>query len=107
MSESNLREHWTKKHTRQRKLKSDILIYLNLLLKPQLPVKLVLTRIAPRSFDEDNLWSAMKIPIDVLSNWLIPGLQHGRADGDKRIEIICKQKKGRAREYSLLVEIFR
>jgi len=72
--------------------------------RPRLPCKIILTRIAPRALDIDNLWSAQKSVIDVITDWIIPGLAPGRADNDSRIEIECKQRKGKPREYALEAE---
>lgn len=104
VSEGNLRDHWTKKMRRKQEFQSTILYFLNPLEKPTLPCKIVLTRIAPRELDEDNLWTSMKGVIDVIADWLIPGLAPGRADGDKRLAFHCSQKKGNVREYALEIE---
>ena len=73
--------------------------------KPCLPCKVTLTRVSPRALDIDNLWSAQKICIDVIADWIIPGLAPGRADGQEGLEFDCKQRKGKVREYALEIKI--
>ena len=50
-----------------------------------LPCHIKLTRLSSRSLDDDNLLFAFKSIRDYIADKLIPGLQIGRADGDKRI----------------------
>ena len=104
ISEANNTEHWTVKHRRKKQIKIIMRSAFNRRKKPELPVKIIFTRVAPRSLDIDNLWHSMKTPIDTACDWLIPGLKPGHADSDKRIEIACKQRKGEVRQYSLEVE---
>jgi len=103
-SESNLREHWTKKSKRHQNER----ILLTLALKQfecQLPARIKLTRIAPRSCDFDNLVSAFKNIRDVVSDLLIPGLAAGRADDDERLAFSYHQEKGKPKEYAIRIEI--
>ena len=102
-SESNLREHWTKKHKRQKKQKLVLRQYLMTLEKPSLPVEITLVRIAPRQIDVDNMWSGVKIAIDTIADWLIPGHMPGIADGDRRLTFRVEQKKGDPKEYALKI----
>ncbi len=100
LSEGNIRDHWSRKHKRNKELKRVIKYYLNLSKKPRLPCKIILTRVSPRLLDIDNLWSSLKYPIDIVCDWLIPGLKPGQADSDKRIEIVCSQKKCKMGDYA-------
>lgn len=103
-SEGNIHDHWTARKKRKDVIKMLMRSQLAGMEKPGLPCKIIFTRIAPRSLDIDNLWFSMKVSIDAISDWLIPGLPPGKADSDERIEIACKQKKGKPREYALEVE---
>ena len=103
-SESNIHDHWTKKNKRKNAVKIALRSGLTGMERPRLPCKIILTRIAPRQLDIDNLWSSMKTPIDIFCDWIIPGLPPGRADNDSRIEIECKQRKGKPREYAIEAE---
>lgn len=71
---------------------------------PPLPCKIILTRVAPRSLDIDNLWYSQKTCIDVVCDFLIPGLKPGHADSSSQIDLHCKQKTGKVKEYALEVE---
>ena len=106
ISEANVREHWSKKHRRKKKQREVIGYFLNSLEKPKLPCRIVLTRIAPRKLDYDNLVFAQKQVLDVLCDWLIPGLAPGRADGRDEIKgVEYRQERGAPREYALKIEI--
>ncbi len=71
-----------------------------------LPCLVKMTRIAPREFDFDNLVSSFKYIRDYISERILPGLAKGRADGDKRIEWVYNQEKGKTREYAIRIEIY-
>lgn len=103
-SEANIREHWSAKHRRHKKER----LFLHLALKKiecQLPCRVHLTRIAPRSFDHDNLLSAFKNFRDIIADLLIPGLPSGHADSDERISWHYFQEKGKPKEYAVRIEI--
>ena len=69
-SNANKREHWTKKAKRTRLEKGTTALYLSQIEKPALPVKVTLTRIAPRPLDTDNLASGFKATRDAVAEWL-------------------------------------
>jgi len=75
--------------------------YLKTIEKPALPVKVTMTRISPREYDDDNLTSSMKEIRDKVADWLIPGLAPGRADSDERITWVYEQRKGQPKEIAL------
>lgn len=106
-SSSNLREHWTAKHRREKNLRQAVKLFLGPQIKPPLPAIVELIRVAPRSLDEDNLAAAMKPAIDAVADWLIPGLAPGRADGHKDIKIKLDQRKAGVKEYALEIKIYR
>lgn len=72
---------------------------------PELPVKITLIRIAPRSIDDDNLQFAMKEFRDFIADALIPGLPMGRADGDERLIWKYQQKKDEPKKYAIKIII--
>lgn len=97
-SVANNREHWTKKARRTKRHRNGAeLIPARLLCPP--PCTVVLTRIAPRSLDGDNLQSGFKALRDGIADRL------GVDDKDPRVEWRYQQEKGRPREYGARVEI--
>ena len=64
------------------------------------PVKVTMTRIAPRELDKhDNLRSALKGAVDGVADWLkLP-------DNDPRIEFVYEQERGAPKYYALRVEV--
>ncbi len=106
ISESNISEHWTKKQKRHKLQKTCVKYYLKNKPKLSLPLKVVLTRIAPNKLDEhDNLRMSFKWIADAIADSLIPGKKDGRADDSKEISWEYKQEKGNAREYAIKIEI--
>lgn len=104
-SESNKSEHWSKTALRKKKHKKAIQYTIHQT-GVSLPCSVTLTRIAPRSLDEeDNLPAALKCAKDAVADILVPNLAPGRADGDKRISWHFKQEKGEKREYALKIEL--
>ena len=102
VSEMNQREHWANKHRRKKNQQK--------ILKWHLPKEaptgittLILTRIAPRSLDADNLAASFKNIVDGVASWLKPGLAPGRADDGLTLEF--HQQKGKPKEYKVIVEL--
>jgi len=108
-SEANSSEsYWSKskRHQRQKKMVKAYLLQERPIIG--LPVYIHLTRIAPRFFDaHDNLPSSMKWIVDAIAEYIIPGKKPGRADDSKEINWIYNQEKGKPKEYSLRIEIFK
>jgi hypothetical protein len=104
-SVANKTEHWSKKFKRNKNQELIIKFMLIGQEKLKMPVRITLTRVAPRALDYDNLISACKHYVDVISDWIYPGLQPGRADGMKGMEWHYKQEKGRPKEYLLKINI--
>lgn len=101
----NVSEHWRVKHKRNQLHRCLIKLELSKIKKPTLPCIVVMRRIGAKLLDEeDNLRMALKCPKDVISDWLVPGLAPGRADGDKRITWKYEQEVGRPN--SLQLEIY-
>lgn len=66
-----------------------------------LPVTVVLTRIAPRRLDGDNLQSGFKAVRDGVADWL------GVDDGNGLIDWQYAQRSGRPGEYAVEVEVIK
>jgi hypothetical protein len=100
ISEANQRHHWAVKAKR---VASHRAITKALLAKhkppPAGPIKITLTRIAPRALDGDNLQSGFKATRDSVADWL------GIDDGDKRLTWLYAQRKGKPLEYSATVSV--
>jgi len=86
VSEANNRDHWTVK--RKRRILHDCIIRKYWWVKnPKIkfPCIVILSRVAMRKLDNDNLQTALKGIRDTVADLLLPGLPRGRADGDPRI----------------------
>jgi crossover junction endodeoxyribonuclease RusA len=100
VSVANLRMHWAVK---ARLAKSQRQKAFNALASvatpPPLPLTLVLTRIAPRQLDGDNLQSAFKATRDGVADWL------GVDDGHKQLDWQYRQRSGGAKVYAVELEV--
>ncbi len=107
VSELNNTDYWRKKYARKKIIQLQIWNVMRTLELPELnvPCEVTLTRIAPRSLDEDNLIGAMKSVRDSVASQLIPGLAPGRADSFKDITWKYSQTKAKPKYYALRVEI--
>lgn len=108
VSEANSSEHWTEKHKRHKKQKFIVRAYLNKVPRSsiKLPVAIHLTRIAPRQLDrDDNLPMAFKYVKDYICDYIIPGLQAGRADDTHQISFSYSQEKGKPKEYAIIIKM--
>ena len=104
VSSANLREHWSKKHKREKAQKILIAAEMSKIIEElSLPVIVTFIRISPRELDFDNLLYSLKSHRDFISGMLIPGLRAGRADGDERIIFIYQQQKGEPKEHALKI----
>lgn len=106
-SVANQRQHWADK-SKATKAKRDavrLALYTprNRAATWQNPFPLVvlLTRIAPRPLDSDNLARALKAPRDAVAEWL------GVDDGDERVVWLVDQMRGLPKQQALRVEVFR
>ena len=104
-SEANLREHWAQRARRARKqrLAARLLVRaadnMEDASSSSTQITIILTRIAPRRLDSDNLASSLKAVRDGVADAL------GIDDGSERIDWRYAQRKGKPREYAILVEI--
>ena len=108
VSEANNTDHWTKKRKRFRAQHDWINMRYRLDNSPEIPESciIVLTRIAPRELDDDNLRSSFKHCRDYIADLIRPNLAPGRADDTKLIEWNYKQEKGEPKEYAVKIEVF-
>ena len=100
VSETNQRECWQSRHRRRAKQRSSTALLLSQHDRPELPVVVRLTRVAPRDLDTDNLRSALKAPRDGVADWL------GVDDADERVTWDYDQRRGQPRQYAVDVEVF-
>lgn len=100
-SEANGREHWRAKAARTKRHRLMAWANLKTIERPAFlgPVKINLTRIAPRELDGDNLQSGFKATRDGVADWL------GVDDGDKRLDWQYSQRKGAPKYYGVEIEI--
>jgi hypothetical protein len=105
LSEANMRlEHWAVRKKRHNQHWFFIKQQLRNNEMPKEIDHIVLTRIAPRLLDADNLPGALKWYIDCIADWINPGLPPGHADRNMKFE--CKQEKGKPKQYGLRIEIY-
>lgn len=106
LSESNTHEHWSVSRLRHIDQKNAI-IWAFHQHKPIiiLPCVIKIIRIAPRKLDSDNLQSGMKWIRDALADQIFPGKAAGRADDSDKITWEYEQEKGKAKEYSVKIQI--
>jgi hypothetical protein len=103
----NQREHWATRDRRARIQRGSTLLMLQQESKnptrkyPWLlkPLSIIITRVAPRSLDSDNLTASAKHVRDAIADWL------GVDDGTPRITWAVDSLKRRPREYSVLILI--
>ena len=106
LSEANLTgEHWSKKHKRHMVQKTLIrLFFAKEKPKVELPCIVVLTRVAPRTMDSDNLSSSFKWIRDTIGAELTGIIRAGMGDGDSRITWHYEQEKGNPKEYAIKIQ---
>ena len=100
VSMANMRMHWAVKAKlvkSQRQRAFNALASVAAPLPP--PCTIVLTRVAPRALDGDNLQSGFKAVRDGVADWL------GIDDGDSRIDWQYKQRPGGVKEYKVEIEV--
>lgn len=106
----NKKSHWATGYKKNKRLAFAIQAYLKVIpyrvpYSAILPCQITLTRISPRSLDQDNLIASFKHTRDTIAGYLIPGLQAGRADSDERIQWNYDQRKGEVSEYAIEIKL--
>lgn len=102
-SESNMREHWAAKHRRAKSQRLTVA----LTLRPQvIPLRgfaalnVMLTRVAPRRLDDDNLRGALKAVRDGVADAL------GVNDADERVTWLYAQRSGPPKAYEVHIAVW-
>lgn len=91
ISELNNTDHHFRKYRRKQILQNAVKLYLNAF-KWVLPCEIELSRLAPRTLDEDNLVGAFKSVRDQIAQMALGG-KKGQKDSDSRISWHYKQEK--------------
>ena len=101
-SEANTRECWQSKHRRAKSQRGIVKMML-FSHRRKLPGDeggtIILTRIAPRGLDGDNLQRSFKAIRDQVAEEI------GIDDGDARLTWFYRQEKGKPKEYAVRVEV--
>lgn len=101
-SVANLREHWTVKARRVKRERNAVAMVMRTNLQGRafpLPCIVTMTRIAPRSLDDDNLSGGMKAVRDQIAEEMHVD------DADPRVVWLCGQEKAARMEYALRITI--
>lgn len=105
VSVANMRLHWAVKAKLAKDQRTRTRMSLAAMAESSgarmLPVTVVLTRIAPKRLDGDNLQSGFKAVRDGVADWL------GVDDGNRLIDWQYAQRSGRPGEYAVEVEVIR
>jgi len=105
VSVANMRLHWAVKAKLVRDHRTRTRMSLSAAAQSSglemLPVTVVLTRVAPRRLDGDNLQSGFKAVRDGVADWL------GVDDGNGLIDWQYAQRSGKAGEYAVEIEVIR
>jgi hypothetical protein len=99
LSFANISMHWTKKAKLAKTQKNLISLYLleyKRMLENRRSYNIILTRIAPRNLDYDNLVSAFKHIRDAICEFIFPDLAPGRADNLDVFQFDYQQDKGKS-----------
>ena len=100
VSVANLRLHWAVKAKLAKSHRSKAFSALaSVAAPPAPPCTLVLTRVAPRALDGDNLQSAFKAVRDGVADWL------GVDDGHQQLDWQYKQRKDGPKVYAVEIEV--
>ena len=100
VSVANLRLHWAVKAKLAKSHRSKAFSALaSVAAPPAPPCTLVLTRVAPRALDGDNLQSAFKAVRDGVADWL------GVDDGHQQLDWQYKQRKDGSKVYAVEIEV--
>lgn len=100
VSGMNVREHWSVKAMRAKAHRHQAYIELRCAaVTIEVPCKVVLTRVAPRLLDGDNLQASLKNVRDGVADWLKVD------DRDARVEWVYAQRKGDPKQYAVEVKV--
>ena len=103
VSVANMRLHWAVKAKLTRDQRNRTRMSLAAVAQSSgvemLPATVVLTRVAPRKLDGDNLQSGFKAVRDGVADWL------GVDDGNGLVDWQYAQRSGKAGEYAVEIEV--
>ncbi len=102
VSLANQREHWRVRAKRAKAHRSAGLLVVRAALRgkaPVFPLTVIITRIAPRALDDDNLTGSAKSLRDGVADAL------GIDDRDPRVKWAVAQRRGKSREYGAEIEL--
>jgi hypothetical protein len=103
VSVANMRLHWAVKAKLTRDHRTRTRMSLAAVAQSSglemLPATVVLTRVAPRKLDGDNLQSGFKAVRDGVADWL------GVDDGNGLVDWQYAQRSGKAGEYAVEIEV--
>lgn len=98
--------HWT-----QRKKLADLYyskihaLYMRDQPDLKLPATIIMTRIAPREYDFDNLVFCQKNNRDTIAQLFFPGLPRGKADNNPGFTWVYEQRKGPTKYYGFEIRV--
>lgn len=96
----NQREHWRRRADRAREHRNAAWMMLRATRQtPTVPCTVLLTRVAPKPLDDDNLRGALKAVRDGVADWL------GIDDGSPQVKWEYDQRKGPVKYYAVDVEV--
>ena len=100
VSVANLRMHWAAKAKLTKAHRKTAYSALSAIAAPPTPpLSVVLTRVAPKPLDGDNLQSGFKALRDGVADWL------GVDDGSPLLDWQYRQRKGAPKTYSVEIEV--
>ena len=99
VSLANMREHWAVRARRAKQHRQQAYLLTAALKSLRLPATVILTRVAPRLLDDDNLRGALKSVRDGIADRLCID------DRDPRVTWRYGQEKGRPKQRGVLVRI--
>lgn len=101
VSIANVREHWRSRAQRAKSHRMHAALALRIAGVAQAPktAVIVLTRVAPKKLDSDNLQGALKSVRDGVADWLQID------DGSDRLEWRYAQRRGAPKTYLVEVEV--
>ena len=109
VSESNARDHWSKRAARARAQRNHIWVQWRNnedKISVVLPCVIRLFRISNRHLDDDNLRGALKAVRDGIADCINPGRAAGRADNIEGMSFEYAQEKGKPKEKAVRIQIF-
>lgn len=95
----NAREHWRKRSERVRRERMCAKLLVKHAERPELPVRVTMTRLSAGTLDDDNLQGACKAIRDGIAD------AYGVADNDPRIRWEYDQERCKRGEFGVLVEL--